>query len=78
MTLEGTLNPLRQFPTFSTIKDLPIAEQRAALRDPAFRATLLADERKVHRFADTNRILSTWDRMYVAMIQSIDRNDHNR
>ena len=65
MTLEGTLNPLRQFQTFSTIKDLPIAEQRVALRDPEFRTRLLADERKVHRFPDTNRILSTWDRMYV-------------
>jgi N-acyl-D-aspartate/D-glutamate deacylase len=65
MTLEGTLNPLRQFATFSTIKDRPLAEQRAALRDPSFRARLLADERKAHRFADTNRILSTWDRMYV-------------
>ena len=65
MTLEGTLNPLRQFATFSTIKDRPLAEQRAALRDPSFRARLLADERKVHRFPDTNRILSTWDRMYV-------------
>jgi N-acyl-D-aspartate/D-glutamate deacylase len=65
MTLEGTLNPLRQFQSFTAIKDLPIAEQRAALRDPAFRARLLEDDRKVHRFPDTNRILSTWDRMYV-------------
>jgi N-acyl-D-amino-acid deacylase len=65
MTLEGTLNPLRQFHTFSEIKDRPIAEQRAALRDPGFRARLMADDRKVHRFPDTNRILSTWDHMYV-------------
>jgi len=65
MTLEGTLNPLRQFHTFAEIKDRPFDEQRAALRDPEFRARLLADERKVHRFSDTNRILSTWDRMYV-------------
>ena len=36
-----------------------------ALRDPAFRAGLLADDRKVHRYADTNAILSTWPRMYV-------------
>jgi N-acyl-D-amino-acid deacylase len=65
MTLEGTLNPLRQFPSYTAIKDLSIAEQQVALRDPAFRATLLADDRKVHRYADTNAILSTWHRMYV-------------
>src|SRR6476659_1321852 len=65
MTLEGTLNPLRQFGTYTAIKDLPIAEQKAALRDPAFRARVLADDRKVHRYADTNVILSTWHRMYV-------------
>ena len=65
MTLEGTLNPLRQFHTYSEIKDLPIAEQKVALRDPAFRARVLEDERKVHRYADTNVILSTWHRMYV-------------
>ena len=38
MTLEGTLNPLRQFHTYSRSRTCPIAEQRAALRDPAFRA----------------------------------------
>jgi N-acyl-D-aspartate/D-glutamate deacylase len=65
MTLEGTLNPLRQFPSYGAIKDLPIAEQKVALRDPAFRAKLLAEDRKVHRYADTNAILSTWPRMYV-------------
>ena len=65
MTLEGTLNPMRQFPSFRPIKDLPIEEQRRHLRDPEFRARILADEAKVHRFADTNRIISTWDKMYV-------------
>ena len=65
MTLEGTLNPLRQFRTYSEIKDLSLDAQRAALRDPVFRARLVADERKVHRYPDTNLILSTWHRMYV-------------
>jgi N-acyl-D-aspartate/D-glutamate deacylase len=65
MTLEGTLNPLRQFPSFRAIKDLPVDEQRRHLRDPEFRAKILADEAKVHRFADTNKIISTWHKMYV-------------
>ena len=54
MTLEGTLNPMRQFPSYSEIKDLPIDEQRVKLLDPQFRAKVVADEAKVHRFADTN------------------------
>ena len=66
MTLEGTLNPLRQFPTYSEIKDLPIPTSsvpRCATRRSG--PGSLADERKVHRYADTNAILSTWHRMYV-------------
>ena len=65
MTLEGTVNPMRQFPSFGEIKNLPYDEQRRHLRDPAFRARILADEPKVPRFADTARMISTWDQMFV-------------
>jgi N-acyl-D-amino-acid deacylase len=65
MTLEGTLNPMRQFPAYDEIKHLPFDEQRKALLDPAFRAKVLADEAKTSRYADTNKMISTWDRMYV-------------
>jgi N-acyl-D-aspartate/D-glutamate deacylase len=65
MTLEGTVNPMRQFPSFDRIKNLPYAEQRAHLRDPAFRAQILADTAKVPRFAGTARMISTWDKMFV-------------
>jgi N-acyl-D-amino-acid deacylase len=65
MMLEGTLNPMRQFPSYDEIKGRPFHEQRKALRDPAFRAKVLADEAKVARFADTNMMISTWHRMYV-------------
>ncbi|MFN0029967.1 MAG: N-acyl-D-amino-acid deacylase family protein [Acidimicrobiales bacterium] len=65
MTLEGTLNPMRQFPSYSEIKDLPYDAQRAKLRDPDFRAKIVADEAKISRFADTNKMISSWDRMYV-------------
>jgi len=65
MTLEGTLNPMRQFPSYDEIKNLPFDEQRRRLADPAFRAKVLADEPKVSRYADTNKMISTWDRMYV-------------
>jgi len=65
MTLEGTLNPMRQFPSYDQIKGLPFDEQRRCLRDPEFRAKILADEPKVSRYADTNKMISTWHKMYV-------------
>jgi N-acyl-D-aspartate/D-glutamate deacylase len=40
-------------------------EKRQRLLDPAFRAKVLADTPKVPRYADTNRMLSTWDKMFV-------------
>jgi N-acyl-D-aspartate/D-glutamate deacylase len=65
MMLEGTLNPMRQFPSYDEIKGRPFDEQRRALLDPTFRAKVLADEAKVARYADTNMMISTWHRMYV-------------
>lgn len=65
MTLEGTINPMRQFPSYRAIKDLPFDEQRRTLRDPEFRARILADEVKPARFADTQKMISTWHKMYV-------------
>jgi len=50
MTLEGTLNPMRQFPAYAEIKDLPFDQQRAMLLDPAFRAKVLADDALLSRF----------------------------
>ena len=65
MTLEGTLNPMRQFPAYDEIKNLPFDEQRRMLLDPAFRAKVMADDAKTSRFADTNTMISSWHRMYV-------------
>lgn len=41
--LELTLNPFSAHPSFAEIADLPIAEKRQKLLDPAFRAKLLAE-----------------------------------
>jgi N-acyl-D-amino-acid deacylase len=65
MTLEGTLNPMRQFPSYREIRGLPFDEQRKFLRDPDFRARVLADAPTASRFADTNKMISTWNKMYV-------------
>ena len=65
MTLEGTVNPMRQFPAYAEIKALPFDEQRRRLLDPAFRQRVLTEDAKKARYADTNAMISTWDRMYV-------------
>ncbi len=65
MSLEGTVNPMRQFPSYHLIRSLPVAEQRQRLRDPAFRARILADTPKMARDAMTATMISTWDKMFV-------------
>jgi N-acyl-D-aspartate/D-glutamate deacylase len=42
--LELTANPFSTYPTYREISSLPLGERVARLRDPAFRARLLADE----------------------------------
>lgn len=42
--LDLTMNPFSAHPSYRTIKDKPLSEQVAALRDPAFRTQLLSEE----------------------------------
>ena len=65
MSLEGTVNPMRQFPAYQDIRALPLEEQRRRLREPAFRARILADAAKVPRDATTANMISTWDKMFI-------------
>ena len=65
MSLEGTVNPMRQFPAYGEIKSLPLAARRQRLLDPAFRARVLADTPKVPRDATTTRMITSWDKMFV-------------
>lgn len=65
MTLEGTLNPMRRFPAYAQIRHLPFEQQRERMRDPGFRAQVLADTPKVARFEDTERMISTYEEMFV-------------
>ena len=59
--LELTLNPFSHYPAYREIAHLPFADRVARLRDPAFRARLLADdpERRGRGFA------SAWGGMYL-------------
>lgn len=51
--LQGTLNPFSAHRAFATIKDRPLAEKVRIMRDPAFKASLLAeaDTRQNHPLA---------------------------
>jgi N-acyl-D-aspartate/D-glutamate deacylase len=61
--LELTMNPFSSHPSYRAIKDLPLAERVARLRDPAFRAQLLAEEPESARAAGASP-LRAWDRIY--------------
>jgi N-acyl-D-aspartate/D-glutamate deacylase len=56
---------MRQFPSYNEIKHLPFDEQRKMLLDTKFREKILADSPKISRDVDTNRMISTWDKMYA-------------
>lgn len=44
MTLRGNFHPFYSLPSFSPLRDMPVDDRIAALRDPALRARLLAEE----------------------------------
>ena len=61
---ELTLNPFSQSATYQEIKALPLAGKLAALRDPDFRARLLAEEDDAQRsFAGSQP--RNWGNMYL-------------
>ena len=65
MTLEGTINPMRQFPAYREIHGLPLAERQARLKDPVFRQRVLDEEPILPRNADAVRFITDHEQMYV-------------
>jgi N-acyl-D-aspartate/D-glutamate deacylase len=61
--LQGTINPFIAHEAFAAIKDRPLAEKVAAMRDPAFRARIMAenDARQSHPLA---RRVMAFDQIY--------------
>ena len=64
MTLEGTINPMRQFPAYREIHGRPLDERIAALRDPAFRARVLAEEPILPRNRDAVKMITDFPHIY--------------
>jgi N-acyl-D-aspartate/D-glutamate deacylase len=65
MTLEGTINPMRQFPAYREIHDLPLARRQSLLREPAFRRRVLAEAPILPRNPDAVRFMTDYAHIYV-------------
>ena len=65
MTLEGTINPMRQFAAYREIHGLPLAARQAKLRDPEFRERVLNEEPMLPPNADAVRFLTDHEYQYV-------------
>jgi len=61
--LDLSFNPLSRRPSWAEIADLPLAGRVAALRDPEFRARILAEEDVEHAMPQVNLMLGRLDRM---------------
>ena len=65
MTLEGTINPMRQHQAYREIENLPVAERRAKLREHGFRARVLSEEKMLPRSKDAIRMMNNYETIWV-------------
>ncbi len=65
MALDGTINPMRQYPSYQEIHDLPLADRQKALRDPTFRQKILSEEPVLPKSKDGVRLMNTYEEIYV-------------
>lgn len=65
MTLEGTINPMRQHTAYREIHHLPVAERRALLKDPAFRNRVLTEEKILPRNKDAVKMMNNYETIWV-------------
>ncbi|WP_176593358.1 amidohydrolase family protein [Sphingobium sp. EM0848] len=63
--LELSLNPLSTKPSYKAIARLPLAERIAIMRDPAFKAKLLAEDVEPDPVPLANRLIGAVDRMFA-------------
>lgn len=65
MTLDGTINPMRQFPAYREIRHRPLAEQRAKLLEPEFRQRILSEDPVLPPNRDAVRFLTDHEHQYT-------------
>jgi len=71
MCWRGTAHPFATYPSWQTIKDLPWAEQLAHLKDPEFRARMLAEQPLDMGFF-ANFVTRSFDKMYLMGPEGIE------
>ncbi|HEY1709321.1 MAG TPA: amidohydrolase family protein [Rhizomicrobium sp.] len=62
--LQGTVNPFITHASFQAIKDKPLAEKVRAMRDPAFRAAIMAESLEREENHPLGRGIMAFDRMF--------------
>ena len=65
MTLEGTINPMRQFPAYREIQSLPLEQQRQKLLDPEFRKRVVEEDNILPNNQDAVRFLTDHEHQYL-------------
>ena len=62
--LQGTINPFITHAAFQPIKDKPLAEKVRAMKDPAFRAAIMAESAERERAHPLARGIMAFERMF--------------
>jgi len=65
MTLDGTINPMPQHAAYREIQNQPLEDQKARLKDPAFRQRILTEEKILPKNKDAVWMMNDYDRIYV-------------
>ena len=65
MTLEGTINPMRQHAAYREIHHLPLKERQAMLKDSVFRRRILSEEKMLPRNADAVKMMNNYETIWV-------------
>ena len=65
MTLDGTINPMRQFPAYREIHHLPLEERQARLLDAEFRARVLSEAPMLPKNKDAVRFMTDFEQIFV-------------
>jgi len=65
MTLDGTINPLRQYKSYREIEELPLSERQTLLKDSSVRLRILSDKRIPAKNRTTDMMMNAFDKIYV-------------
>ncbi len=65
MTLEGTINPMRQHDAYREIQHLPVTAQREHLTNPDFRQRVLTEPLRQPRNADAIKMMNDYEHIYI-------------